>query len=514
MIPRASSIETSVGMRESVKRHYLTSPTIANHFVRDLRLRPDEVVIDAYASTGVLTRALLAGGRDTTTPADWAKVSAEVGPIGAQSGKTKRRNAGQFTYPPWDVEKAVVPKLPREGDAPVNTPALVVACDPAVNQLSRGLGFDPDVAPPGAWDFNDPQTAERMKVFPKSPTERDMSLIYPSQLEDRLKFCIATPFLWDTVPGILSNQAVWSKLPVYDETKEGVEATKRPWTAPAPPITLVASVPDTTLGEQMVSQWIGTVIGSDEYGRSWLWQWGRVRLALMVTQSIYDSGETIRGKLSVLAQALFHIRPLPPYHHVPDVDKQSKRVFTDMDWRARETKGVRVAQTTAAPPPTTEVTVTERDDWFPPAKRSRLVDGDGAAITNTRRKVGSKVEYADRPLLLGLELTPREDPLVLPETRDSWEYVLRKLFVRESQPLGAVLPSVAFGAENLLDKIEAEDSPYAGKAVGRDTIVRNLDIDEWHRIVDVFDKWAFRPDTLIMDSRIDVDESRQVGLTV
>lgn len=291
MIPRASAIETSAGMRESVKRHYLTNPTIANQFVRHLGIRENEVVIDAYASTGIMTRALLAGGRDTTTPKDWAKVAAEVGPIGAQMGKTKRRNAGQFTFPPWDVSLAVPAKIPpkEEGEKP-RTPVLVVASDPAVNQLSRGLGFDPDWAPPNAWDFNDPQDAERMKEFPRRTADRDMTRIYPSQLEDRLKFSISSPFLWETVPGILSSPEVYPKLPVYDAEKTGVEATKRPWLAKAPPITFVASVPDTTLGEQMVSQWITTVIGSDEYGRSWLWQWGRVRVALMVTQNVYDVG--------------------------------------------------------------------------------------------------------------------------------------------------------------------------------------------------------------------------------
>ncbi|TXT04881.1 hypothetical protein VHUM_03964 [Vanrija humicola] len=513
MIPRASAIETSAGMRESVKRHYLTNPTIANQFVRHLGLRDNEVVIDAYASTGVMTRALLAGGRDTTTPKDWAKVAAEVGPIGAQAGKTKRRNAGQFTFPPWNVDHAVSPKLParKEGEK-VRLPKLVVANDPAVNQLSRGLGFDPDWAPPNVWDFNDPQDEERMKEFPRRTADRDMSQIYPSQLEDRLKFSILSPFLWETVPGILSSPEVWEKLPVYDDTKTGVEATKRPWLAQAPPITFVASVPDTTLGEQMVSQWITTVIGSDDYGRSWLWQWGRVRMALMVTQSVYDrimaqSGETIRGKLSVLAQALFHIRPLPPYHHVPDVDKSSRRIYTDMDWRER-TEGMaravtRASGSVAAPPPTSEVTLTRREDWFPPA---------GHAVDRTKKP--GKDEFTDRPLLLGLELIPRTDPLVLPETRDSWEYVLRKLFVRESQPLSVVLPSLAFGAENLLDKIEALDSPYAGKAVPRTTIVRNLEIDEWHRIVDTFDKWAFRPENLIMDSRIDSEEGRNVGMSI
>lgn len=226
-----------------------------------------------------------------------------------------------------------------------------------------------------------------------------------------------------------------------------------------------------------------------------------------------QSGETIRGKLSVLAQALFHIRPLPPYHHVPDVDKRSTRTDTDMDWRERNAKFMRTSSTVAAPPPTTEVTVTRRDDWFPAAHRSRMVaTGDAVALDAKKRPL--KSEVINRPLLLGLELLPRTDPLVLPETRDSWEYVLRKLFVRESQPLSVVLPSLAFGAENLLDKIEAEDSPYAGRAVSRTTTVRNLEIDEWHRIVDTFDKWAFRPENLIMDSRIDTDENRSVGVSI
>ena len=35
--------------------------------------------------------------------------------------------------------------------------------------------------------------------------------------------------------------------------------------------------------------------------------------------------------------------------------------------------------------------------------------------------------------------------------------------------------------------------PWKGEAVDRRTLVRDLTVEQWARVVDVFDRWAFRP---------------------
>jgi len=215
-------------------------------------------------------------------------------------------------------------------------------------------------------------------------------------------------------------------------------------------------------------------------------------------------GETIHCKLSVMANALFHLRPLPPYHHVPDVDKQSTRVNTsELDNPMKKKRGYKPPVTRPAPPPTLEVTPTRFLDFF-----------TWAATRAHLPKFATNPAY-DRPPLLGIEFIPREKTLVKPEQRDMWDFVLRKCFVRETSTIGEAVPKLAFGAENLVPRFaEGEGSKYAGAPVTPDTMVRFLTVEQWARVVDVFDKWAFKPDNLHVEVPTLVEESREIGLSL
>lgn len=213
-------------------------------------------------------------------------------------------------------------------------------------------------------------------------------------------------------------------------------------------------------------------------------------------------GETIHCKLSVMAQALFNLRPLPPYHHVPDVDKQSTRVETDWD-KIVSTKrpGLKPrSPTTPALPPIDEVTTTTNRDFH-----------SWSGIAPSKRATTT----LDRPLLLGMELIPRDDSPITPEQRELWEFILRKCFVREAAPISQAVVKLAFGAENLLPKFAAKDSPYAGAPVLPDEVIRDLTVEQWARVVDVFDKWPFKPENMLVDIPIGEDTTsvREIGTT-
>ncbi|BEJ15211.1 hypothetical protein CspHIS471_0409780 [Cutaneotrichosporon sp. HIS471] len=493
--------------RELTRRTVLANKKLTDQFVRALGIRKDEVVLEAYPSLGQLTRSLLAGGVDTTRAADWKTVTQEQEVVGPRAGQVKRRNLKDFDYPEWDVRTAPVYKVPAGVDeSKVIVPKAVVAVEPHVTLFSRGLGFDPDLARASYWDYNHAKNAEELERLNEM---RGTTPVYASILEKNLLMCPDSVFEWTTIPRVLDNPLVWNNLPVFDASKDGVAATMRPWEADLPPMTVVSTMPETVLGDQLIAQWISSAIGEPGEERGWLWAFGRVRLAMLVPSGQYDRlmaspGETIHCKLSVMAHALFHMRPLPPYHHVPDVDKQGNR--TDPSYEeavaaasARKTKAK--IQPTPAPPPINGVTSTVAGDFWPQTGR------------HAGLKSASKVDPSKalvRPPLLGVEMIPRRDSPIKLSQREEWEFVLRHCFVQEASPLSDAVTKLAFGAGNLIPKIREseETSQYEGVAVNPETPVRNVTIEQWQRIVDVFAKWPFKPNLLILDA---LEDNRQIG---
>lgn len=187
-------------------------------------------------------------------------------------------------------------------------------------------------------------------------------------------------------------------------------------------------------------------------------------------------GEVIHCKLSVMTQALFRVSPLPPYHHVFNVDKSSHRI-EDTPIKAPQSSK---SKTIIPPPPQAHPpTTTYPNDFYP-------------------IQVGL-MKHTDiplpRPQMLGVLLEPRVDSPINLKNKDEWDYVLRKCFVTEAQGIKSALKNLAFGGEGLMDKIESEEEGrFKGRRVRRDKIVRDLTVEDWTRVVDVFGKWAFKPE--------------------
>lgn len=226
-------------------RVLLANQKIADDFAKALRIRKGEVIIEAFSGPGLLTRSLLNGGTSDT--------SSEGG----------------------------------EG----NKPALVVTCEPSPSLLVNGLGMGQGEIP---GDIPAKFESEDFAVY--------QSRIYPSHYEPRLMLSPSTPYRWPTLSQLLGNPLTAKHIQKYDDTttstdesndegrmsKEEVEVGKRPWNAPEPPITIVAQMPQSVAGDQMVAQWIGSCAGSGVRDRTWIWQWGRLRLALLVGKGQYD----------------------------------------------------------------------------------------------------------------------------------------------------------------------------------------------------------------------------------
>lgn len=223
-------------------RVLIANRKIADDFVKALKIRKGEVVVEAFPGPGLLTRALLNGGAPE-----------EI------DGKVETKGTGE-------------------------EPAVVVACEPSPSLLVNGLGMrDGDL--PG----------EIPARFESEDYAIYQSKIYQSEHEPRLLLSPSTPYRWPTLSQLIANPLVNQHITKYASqkeedkvSKEDEQVGKRPWNAAQPPITIVAQMPQSVAGDQMVAQWIGSCAGTGNKDRTWIWQWGRIRLALLVGKNQYD----------------------------------------------------------------------------------------------------------------------------------------------------------------------------------------------------------------------------------
>lgn len=209
-------------------------------------------------------------------------------------------------------------------------------------------------------------------------------------------------------------------------------------------------------------------------------------------------------KLTTMTSALFHRRPLPPYHHVSHIGKSSSRISRTAEVITRSGKPKTYLDPITEPdesdwldetvfPPTT----TLHSDFYPMAPGSSAEDPRPLA----------------RPAVLGILLTPRLNSPIIPSQKEAWDYVLRNCFVKEMQPISEGIKNVGFAAETLIPKIASHaDEGYRGDPVSPDTVVMDMTYRQWARVVDVFDKWPFRPEKLMIDTSIGSEMSRELGV--
>lgn len=314
----------------------LASKSLCDDFVRALGIREGEVVLEVNAGPGQMTRSLVQGG-ETVSESEmwrrWREQQARVAAVDrdgegsapaasdasivdvASDGKadTKRparsKNSGPTqTWPIWDEspEPALGKKTkPLQADNSLSSasqassaesspikPALVIACEPSPPLLERGFDF--------------PVTSRRPTAY-LDHTSVPVDL-QRSRHVDNLVLSSTTAYRWPTLPDILSDSLVAPYLCDPRAPGEQLELNAQPgsstsphpsaskqvtglrkWDEPEPHMTIVAHIPDSVMGEQMLAQWIGSVVGGPT-GRQWIWQWGRIRLAVLCGKGLYSVG--------------------------------------------------------------------------------------------------------------------------------------------------------------------------------------------------------------------------------
>lgn len=246
--PRGELKNHQHGDRPYRGRSFLTNRKLTDEFVRGLGIRKGEVILDGFGGIGNVTRSLLNGGR------------AKYG-LNLDSNVTE-----ESKWPEWSKEdineiESENTNDKSENEENLNEPALVITSDPCFEILQRSLDMEEAQRPPWSTD-----------------TDYTKVDIYPSKHHPTLLLSNSSPYRWPTVPGILSHPLVQERIKVSEEKFDTDEI---------PNLTVVCQVPNSELGEQMVSQWVGSVPGGDNT-KYWLWKYGRVRLGLLVDQGMYD----------------------------------------------------------------------------------------------------------------------------------------------------------------------------------------------------------------------------------
>lgn len=200
----------------------------------------------------------------------------------------------------------------------------------------------------------------------------------------------------------------------------------------------VAHIPHTVQGDQLVSQLFRAIPE-----RAWLFKYGRVRMSCVLSEALNErvmalNAAKARCKLSVIARAT-----------------------CDM-----------------------EVALSAKEVSPYGAHFYPLPFGDKGKTTGSKR--------TGTPHLASI-FTPLVTPLIARGDMEKWDYITRALFVRKSNSLEKVLPSLAPGAENLVTALSSPDLPEEDR-VDLTKLVTRLSERDWQNVVKAFNNWPFAPD--------------------
>lgn len=284
-------------------RYTVTNRKLCDEFVKALKIRPGEIILEIFPGVGCLTRSLLNGGNpedEAKTAAGWLDENeAKPGEIEEDFPGWRDELVKMAAGPSGTESTTPLPALPETTETTHPLPRMVVVCEPSPDYLVRALGMLRSDVPYTAHDYDPLNPSRVTKASGIAPPlyVRDVRAlreftgvsVVQSGVEPRLLLSPATPYLWQVPSGILDHEIVQPHLEKYEGK------TTRKWSDPEPPITLVAQMPDSMIGEQMIVQWISSVIGAAG-GQSWIWRYGRIRMAFIMAKGTYDvsvqGGET------------------------------------------------------------------------------------------------------------------------------------------------------------------------------------------------------------------------------
>ncbi|GHJ88938.1 hypothetical protein NliqN6_5340 [Naganishia liquefaciens] len=482
------------------KRTQVADTALANSIARKLDIQNDQVVLEAYPGMGFLTRAILALPPDVRprkvlsiepsvdfnvhglnlTPeqalSGWSPLNGTGGGGGGDDGddgddgnsKAKQTLLAKRR----DAVREILAGLAKKGQS---TPDLdAVTRDDAAAAINESMG---------------------------TPVFR----AFPSEDDSALTIIDGTMFDWKTVPA-LEEQGLLD------------DVQRREWQDEPPNLHYIATIPDSDMGEQLVNQWVSCVAGP-----SWLFRFGRVKMSFLVKPTLYDRLTAVPGtraycKLSVITSALCEVHPATPlYPPGPDaavpVSLRLKR-----EKEALEKQGAKSGMSVLAPrkPKKTKKAMTEPEPEIAsiassPSFSDPILSADPDLWYPKFRRTLTEQKQPPRPGMMALTLVPRKEPQILPDDKDVWDYILRRMFVNPGSPLEVAINNLGMGATNLVPKLTDPSLP-ADKRIEPTKWIREYTVQDWSLIVEAFKKWPFAPDVLVLGTLLEEDnDTRQVG---
>ncbi|KAJ3815844.1 S-adenosyl-L-methionine-dependent methyltransferase [Lentinula lateritia] len=210
-----------------------------------------------------------------------------------------------------------------------------------------------------------------------------------------------------------------------------------------PILQFISHLPITVYGEQLIAQILRLIPN-----RNWLFKFGRVKMNLLLSEYVWQrltappENALMRCKLSVMATAT--------------ADFQTK-LYDELQPYAQH---------------------------FHPTLLKKASD----TTKFSNRRVGIPFQ--------AVEITPLVKQVINPEKLDTWDYCIRRLYVRKATPLNQCIEDLGPGAQSLIPKLSATIDPK--------TKIREITVSQWASIVKEFDEWPFAPTDLgINDAKLD-----------
>jgi len=287
--------------RDYAARSTIANTQLADDFVRAVKPRKDEFVLDMYGGLGYVTRSMLSGGRQSSLlqqarqKAAWWKELKDTAPETPEGAA--KPIVPEDVYPNWietfkDAETELealeqdpleMRKAEAEEAVTVHKAKHVVVADPNTRLRKVSFALDPSTKPLPH------QTWEWIMSQKSSEATEWLEGILPCAVDDRVSTTGADPYTWETAEYMLSHPDTRKNLPVTRPTAPaGPEQNYRDWTDPEPHITYVAQMPLSMLGDALINQWLSSAVGAADGYPTWIWRWGRVRLALLMSRWSYD----------------------------------------------------------------------------------------------------------------------------------------------------------------------------------------------------------------------------------
>ncbi|EIN11868.1 S-adenosyl-L-methionine-dependent methyltransferase [Punctularia strigosozonata HHB-11173 SS5] len=253
----------------------------------------------------------------------------------------------------------------------------------------------------------------------------------------------------DRVTVVQRSGYFWDTYPILEEMGLLDDVQTYPWEQLHPSLRFIAHVPHNIPGEQLVNQFYRNIPD-----RAWLYKYGRMPMNLIMGEWLWQrisapAGSNTRCKLSIIAEALASSSLAVPRDRLLPYDDHFHPTTSKMS---------------------------PHQEKRPEARRI----GHPHVVVN---------------------VTPKEHVAIAPGQLEKWDYVLRRLFVLKSTALRSAIGSLAPGAAALI-------KPIAATGVDIKQPIKKLSLDDWAKIVKVFDEWPFAPEDLLISESFNPDTSR------